>query len=84
MSHARLDHLTELLAQLDERGASYTLRRTRTDGVVSVDVVVPGSRWEIDYLDDGTIDVEVFRSDGTIHDESALQHLLDSCRGQPS
>lgn len=68
--------LSQLLARLRAAGLYYTLRDTREDAVVSVDVSVPGARWEIDFLSDGTIDVEIFRSDGAIHDECKLEELF--------
>jgi hypothetical protein len=33
-------------------------------------------RCRIEFLGDGTVDVEVFKSDGTIYDASALQAML--------
>lgn len=67
--------LSCLLARLREAKIHHQLRDTR-EGAVSVDVAVPGERWEIDFLEDGSVEVEVFRSDGTIHDDSALDHLF--------
>jgi hypothetical protein len=34
------------------------------DDAIMVEVAVPGERWEIEFLDDGTVEAEVFRSDG--------------------
>jgi hypothetical protein len=69
------DKLNALLAQLRQAKIHHSLRDTR-ENAVSVDVAVPGERWEIDLLDDGSVEIEVFRSDGTIHDESKLVELL--------
>lgn len=33
-----------------------------------VQVAVPGQRWEIEVLIDGTVDIEVFRNDGEVQD----------------
>ena len=42
-----------------------------------MDVAVPGERWEVDFLDDGAVEVEVFRGDGGVADETALTELFD-------
>ena len=41
-----------------------------------VEVVVPGERWEVEFLQDGTVDVEVFKSDGDFRDATALGPML--------
>lgn len=69
------ERLSRLLCRLKEARIYHQLRDTR-ENAVSVDVAVPGERWEIDVLEDGTVEVEVFKSDGTIHDESKLSELL--------
>lgn len=53
----------------------FSLHRTR-DNAVTILAVVPGERWEIDVFDDGHVDVEVFRSTGTIEGESFLTALI--------
>ena len=45
--------------------------RCRDDAIL-VDVVVPGQRWEIEFLLDEEPAVEVFKSDGKILDAAAL------------
>jgi hypothetical protein len=41
-----------------------------------VTVAVPGERWEIEFLDDGSVEVERFVSAGTIEDARALDDLF--------
>ena len=41
-----------------------------------VEIAVPGKRWEVEFLDDGTVEAEVFRSDGAIHNSSPLDELI--------
>ena len=67
--------LAALLADLRRANIDYRLRDSR-DEAISVDVAVPGERWEIDLLPDGSVEVEVFRGDGVLHDESKLEELL--------
>jgi hypothetical protein len=39
-------------------------------------VAVPGERWEIEIMQDSTIQVERFRSDGILHGEEAIHELI--------
>jgi hypothetical protein len=67
-----------LLRKLDEAKIWYRMAHSRDDAI-TIEVVVPGERWEIDFTDYGDqvqIEIECFRSDGTIHDESKLQDLF--------
>jgi hypothetical protein len=41
-----------------------------------VEVATPGKRWEVEFMDDGSVEVEVFQSDGTISDENAIVELM--------
>lgn len=36
---------------------------------------LPGERWEVEFLANGAVDVERFRSDGTIGDATAVDEL---------
>lgn len=38
-------------------------------------VFVPGEHWEVEFMDDGGVEVERFRSDGQISDESSVAEL---------
>ncbi|MGE0713188.1 MAG: hypothetical protein AB7N76_35430 [Planctomycetota bacterium] len=67
--------LLETLRKLSEAGIHYTLSAHRIDAV-SILIAVPGERWEVDFLADGSIDVEVFRSDGAIHGRELLADLF--------
>jgi hypothetical protein len=69
----------ELLSFLNDLRAAkiaYRLSHVRDDAIM-VEVAVPGERWEVEFLEDGTVEVEVFTSDGTIRDASALSTLLE-------
>ncbi|WBL15714.1 MULTISPECIES: hypothetical protein [Sutcliffiella] len=45
-----------------------------------IEIVVPGQRWEVEFLGDGTIDVEKFISDEGYYDESELNVLFREFR----
>ena len=72
--------LDSLLERLRAAGIHYRLRDDR-ESAVSVDIAVPGERWEIDLLGDGTVEIEVFKSYGTIHDGAKLEELWQRFTG---
>ena len=67
--------LRTFLAELRAARIHFRLRDSREDAV-GVDVAVPGGRWEVDFLDDGSVEVEVFASDGTLHGPEKLDELF--------
>jgi hypothetical protein len=72
---ASINNVLEFLARLRAAKIQYRLNSFRRDAI-AVEVAVPGERWEIEFMDDGSIEIERFVSDGTIHDESALDELF--------
>ena len=46
------------------------------DEAIMVIVVVPGERWEIEFLSDGSIEVEKLISNGEIAGEESLNELF--------
>jgi hypothetical protein len=75
MKLADTQNLYDLLDRLRDAKIHYHVRDDRR-GAVSIDVAVPGQRWEIDVLADGSVEVEVFTSDGSIFDRSKLDELF--------
>jgi hypothetical protein len=74
--------LVDLLNRLDDAHIYYTLLHTRDDSVM-VDVSLPGSRWEIEFLTDGSIEVERFRSIAGVEDDpEILEELFANNHGQ--
>lgn len=68
-------NLHALLEKLRGAKIRHWIRDDR-EGAVSIDVSMPGEHWEIDLLADGTVEVEVFRSDGSAHGEAKLEELF--------
>jgi hypothetical protein len=66
--------LTSFLRRMDAAKIAYRLDRVR-DATIDI-ASIPGERWEIEFMDDGGVEVERFRRDGQIADESALEHLF--------
>lgn len=66
----------QLLARLESAKIHYRLERSRYDAIL-IEVSVPGQRWEIEIMSDGSLEIERFRSDGNILDESVLEELFE-------
>lgn len=68
--------LNSFLNKLDECKIYYKINKIRNESIM-VEVTVPGQRWEVEFMDDGTIEIEKFISDGTIYDNSELAVLFN-------
>jgi hypothetical protein len=75
LSDNELKRILELLNRLDAAKIHFRLARNQEEAI-SIEVAVPGQRWEIDCYANGRIDVEVFKSDGSIRDASAIDELF--------
>lgn len=62
------------LERLDESKVWYKLDRVRD--ALMVTVTLPGERWEIEFFDDGVVEIERFVSTGTIEDEDILEQIF--------
>ncbi len=56
-----LSKLLSFLNRLDASNISYILKHNREETIV-VFIDVPGQRWEVDFFEDGSIEVEKFIS----------------------
>lgn len=63
------------LDKLEAHGIAYTLTRMREEALM-VNIAVPGERWEVEFLCDGEVEIERFRSSGDIEDETSLGELF--------
>jgi hypothetical protein len=41
-----------------------------------VEISVPGQRWEVEFMEDGTLEIEKFISDGNFYDVKELETLF--------
>ncbi len=78
MSQDRFEKLLAFLRRLEDAKISHQLADYREEAV-SVIVRAPGEYWEVDFLEDGEVEVERFRSNGHIDEESALTELFQLC-----
>jgi hypothetical protein len=73
---SQFSKLMAFLDRLDNAKIPYDLKHSRDDAIMIV-AFAPGEYWEIEFTDDGDIDVERYRSDGHIDDESVLEELFE-------
>ena len=75
MKQTPFHKLMAFLDKLEAYAIPYTLTRVREEALL-VNVAVPGERWEIEFMADGSVEMERFRSSGIIEDERALAELF--------
>lgn len=66
--------LLPFLKKLEQYNIYYKLNRIRDS--ILVEIVVPGQRWEVEFFEDDTVEVEKFISEGFIHGETELNTLF--------
>ena len=71
-----LSKLTSLLDRLDEAEIHYTLSSV-SEGAIMVGIDASEEHWEVEFMNDGDIEVEIFKSDGQIFDLSILEDLFE-------
>jgi len=69
-----LVRLVEFLDKLDELKIYYRLNKIRDS--ILVEVAIPGERWEVEFMCDGSVVIEKFKSDMEIYDESEFEVLF--------
>ena len=72
--NAIYERLVMFLCELERRQIYYTLEHVRSEAIMII-VDVPGSKWEIEFMDDGSVEVEQFETKGGIRGEEALADL---------
>jgi hypothetical protein len=70
-----LKDINKFLNILDEKQIFYRLSKTRPESIM-IEVAIPGQRWEIEFMNDGTIEIEKFKSDGEIYNDEELGVLI--------
>ncbi len=71
-----LENLLSFLVRLEAVKIHCSLEHNR-DEAIMVLIVVPGQHWEVEFFEDGSIEIEIFKSDGEIYDEKKLGELFD-------
>lgn len=69
-----MQRLVSFLIKLDDSKIYYHLERARDS--IMVEVTIPGQRWEVEFMIDGTIQIEKFVTENIIYDERELETLF--------
>jgi hypothetical protein len=72
-----LERVQSISQRLKDAGIWHEVRAYRQDGL-SIVARVPQAYWEIDVLDDGSVDVEEFRSNGLSGSSDQIDRLIAS------
>jgi len=70
-----LKGLIGFLNSLEDKKIYYKLNKIRNEAIM-VEVAVPGQLWEVEFMDDGTIEIEKFINDGGFYDGEELKTLF--------
>lgn len=70
-----LKEFISFLNKLERNSIFFKLNKVRNEAIM-VEVAVPGQRWEIEFLEDGTVDIEKFISDKDMYDVNELETLF--------
>jgi hypothetical protein len=67
--------LLNLLESLEADKLDYRLSHPRPETIM-IEIAVPGERWEVEVFEDGHVEFERFRSEGSIGDATDLEREL--------
>jgi hypothetical protein len=69
--------LLDFLNRLDRAHITYKLSHTRPDSLM-IDISLPGWRWEVEFMIDGSVDIERYKSvAGVANDQRLLEALFE-------
>ncbi|GKU82966.1 hypothetical protein [Niallia sp. NCCP-28] len=69
--------LIHFLNKLEKKKIFYKLNKVRNEAIM-VEIAVPGQRWEIEFIEDGTVEIEKFISDGDFYDVKEIENLFSN------
>jgi hypothetical protein len=70
-----LSNAAEMCRELEKRRVQYQLLIVR-DGALMISVAIPGERWEIEFFEDGHVELERFISQGVADAPDVQAQLL--------
>lgn len=71
-----LKEFIQFLNKLEESNIFYKLNKVRNEAIM-VEIAVPGQRWEVEFMEDGTVEIEKFISDGDFYDVKEIETLFN-------
>lgn len=75
MKAAVFNKFVAFLEELEQQEISYTLAHHREEAIMVL-IAMPGERWEVEFMSDGSVEVEKFVSTGEIFDAKSLDELF--------
>lgn len=63
------------LNNLEDSNIFYKLDKVRNEAIM-MEIVVPGQRWEVEFMEDGTVEIEKFIGDGDFYDSKEIEVLF--------
>lgn len=63
------------LNELEKRKIFYKIEKNSKESIM-INVAVPGQRWEVEFMEDGNVQIEKFISDGKIFDAEEIEILV--------
>lgn len=75
------EELLKVIRNLKKENIFHRLSSYRDDAIC-LEVVVPGEHWEINFLSDGSVEVEIFESDGEIFELEKIDQLFNEHSGK--
>lgn len=80
-THSVFPDLLSFLQRLEAKKVFHRIERHRADAIMVI-VDAPGRKWEVEFLEDGTVDVEEFVStNGVIGGRELLDGIIGSFDG---
>ncbi len=73
---SKLSKVTKFLDRLDAADLHYTLSSVR-EGALTVGITTGDEHWQVEFLDDGDVEVELFRSEGEVQGFAAANALFE-------
>lgn len=75
--NGKLEDVIALLNRLREKNIYYCLNQIREEAIMVL-ISVPGERWEVELFEDGSIEIEIYKSNGNIYDEKKLEEMFST------
>ncbi|HMN16512.1 MAG: hypothetical protein HND40_08200 [Ignavibacteriota bacterium] len=70
-----MKELISFLNKLEGKKMFYYLSKIRNESIL-IEVTVPGQKWEIEFMENGDVEIEKFLSDGKIYGKNELEILF--------
>ena len=68
-----MEQFLRFLNRLEEEKIYYRLNKVREEAVM-VEIAVPGERWEVEFMEDGSVEVERFVSTDGVSGCADMDH----------